>query len=53
MSGVIGASVPAAKQIVHFPGRGGRAAIVADAESLLSAVRGSAGTHIVKDEQQR
>jgi carbamate kinase len=45
--------VPRREHIVHFPGRDGRAAIVADAESLLSAVRGSAGTHIVKDEQQR
>ena len=43
---------PRIEACTWFLERGGREAIVTDPENLLSAVRGRAGTHIVKDEQQ-
>ena len=45
-----GSMAPKIEACIWFLERGGREAIITDPENLLDAVRGSAGTHIVRDE---
>lgn len=45
-----GSMAPRIESCIWFLQRGDREAIVTDPESLLNAVRGRAGAHIVKDE---
>lgn len=45
-----GSMAPKIEACIWFLERGGREAVVTDPENLLKAVRGTAGTHIVKDE---
>jgi carbamate kinase len=45
-----GSMAPKIEACIWFLERGGREAIITDPENLLKAVRGEAGTHIVKDE---
>ena len=45
-----GSMAPKIEACIWFLEQGGREAIITDPENLLDAVRGSAGTHIVRDE---
>jgi carbamate kinase len=45
-----GSMAPKIEACIWFLERGGREAIITDPENLRNAVRGKAGTHIVKDE---
>lgn len=45
-----GSMAPKIEACIWFLERGGREAVITDPENLLNAVRGMAGTHIVKDE---
>ena len=45
-----GSMAPKLEACIGFLERGGREAVITDPPSLLDAVKGTAGTHIVKDE---
>lgn len=45
-----GSMAPKIEACIWFLERGGREAVITDPENLRNAVRGTAGTHIVKDE---
>jgi carbamate kinase len=45
-----GSMAPKIEACIWFLERGGREAVITDPENLRKAVRGEAGTHIVKDE---
>ena len=47
-----GSMAPKIEACIWFLERGGREAVITDPANLRNAVRGKAGTHIVKDEQQ-